>query len=167
MKKLLFILFISLSFIACNKQIQGNTKEYTVCQHVDSSLCVYGFASTAWLYHNKYIIYKDSTLRYVDSEMKDSVVNVIAKDFVPIYNKDVYEVVNTDTTYTNIVWYDINGIKFFFNNTTREIVMLITYIKQEYNNGSTEIYNDIYTKEMLKKEFPWMTTIDEYAKKYK
>lgn len=159
MKKLIYILIMSLVIASCgNKRINGNDTEYDASQVVESYVCVYGFASTTELPHIKQIIYKDSTLRYMDIEWKDSVVDIIAENFVPIYNKDFYEVINKDTTYTDIVWYDIDHLRFFFNNTTREIVLIIQYLNY---NGSDEVYNDIIDDEEISFICSEMKTIDE------
>lgn len=167
MKKLLFILFISLSFIACNKQIKGNYTEYTVEQTLSTKLCVIDFSSCVTLGHFRHLIYQNGNLRYIDVEQKDSVIGIKKLGLVEYEDKEIYDDVYTDTTYTDIAWVDINGLKFFFNNTTREVIMIVQHIKTEHNDSSINEIYDIIDKEMINKQYPWMTTIDEYAKKYK
>lgn len=126
MKRLILAIAMSLVMVSCGSNlINGNTDECWYQTVEEKGNIIIGLSETIMLYHSKTVIYKDSTLRYIDCEDKDSVVKVIAKNFSPIKIKDIYRVTNIDTTYTNIVWYDIDENRYFFNNTTREIIMMI------------------------------------------
>ena len=160
MKKLIYVILFSLSMASCgNNLIKGNIDEYSYQKVEEKENIIIGFSTPIMLYHSKTVIYKDSTLRYIDCEDKDSVVKVIAKDFCPIKIKDIYEVKNIDTTYNNVVWYNVENDKIFYDNTTREILLIVHYINEETN--------DILDKNILNKYYNHLpNTIDEYIKNF-
>lgn len=154
MKKLIFAIVFGLAMTSCgNNLVNGHTDECHY-QQVDTTGRIIDYVTPYVKYESKTLIYKDNTLRYIESENKDSVVKTIAENFSPIEVKDTYTVNNVDTTYNNIAWYDIQNNRFFFNNETREIVMMVELE-----------FNGIIDKEMLRKYYSNVpNTIDECIK---
>lgn len=143
MKKLIFAIVFGLVMTSCgNNLVNGHTDECHYQQVDEKETIISELNIPIVLYESKTLIYKDNALRYIESENKDSVVKTIAENFSPIEVKDTYTVNNVDTTYNNISWYDIQNNRFFFNNETREIVMMVELE-----------FNGIIDKEMLRKYY--------------